>query len=46
MGFGLMTGLTGLQLVTASKDYALAVLHTSEITIGHNRSSQSGNSLQ
>jgi hypothetical protein len=27
-----------LQLVTTSKDYALTVLHTSQITIEHNRS--------
>jgi hypothetical protein len=30
-----------LQLVTASKDYALTVLHTSQITMGHTRSSPS-----
>jgi hypothetical protein len=30
-----------LQLVTTSKGYALTVLHTSQITIGHIRSSQS-----
>jgi hypothetical protein len=29
-----------LQVVTVSKDYALTVLHTSQITIGHVRSSQ------
>jgi hypothetical protein len=31
----------GTLFVTASKDYALTVLHTSQITIGHTRSSQS-----
>jgi hypothetical protein len=30
-----------LQLVTASEDYALTVLHASQNTIGHIRSSQS-----
>jgi hypothetical protein len=30
-----------LQLVTTSKDYALTVLHISQIPIGHTRSSQS-----
>jgi hypothetical protein len=28
-----------LQLVTTTKDYALTVLHTSQITVGHTRSS-------
>jgi hypothetical protein len=42
MGFGLVIGFIELlQLITASKDYALTVLHTSQITIGHTRSSQS-----
>jgi hypothetical protein len=42
MGFWLVIGFTELlQLVTASKDYALTVLHTSKITLRHNRSSQS-----
>lgn len=41
MGFGLVIRFTELQLITASKDYALTVLHTSQITIGHIRSSQS-----
>jgi hypothetical protein len=42
MAFGLVTGFIELlQLVTTSKDYALTVLHTSQITIGHTRSSQS-----
>jgi hypothetical protein len=40
-GFGLALVFTELlQLVTASEDYAITVLHTSEITIGHPRSSQ------
>jgi hypothetical protein len=42
MGFGLVIGFIELlQLLTASKDYAVTVLHTSQITIGHFRSSQS-----
>jgi hypothetical protein len=42
MGFGLVTGFTELlQLKTTSKDYALTVLHTSQITTGCTRSSQS-----
>jgi hypothetical protein len=42
MGFGLVIEfIVLLQLVTKSKNYALAVLHTSQITIGHARSSQS-----
>jgi hypothetical protein len=41
-GFGLVIGFIVLvQLVTTSKDYALTVLHTSQITIGHTRSPQS-----
>jgi hypothetical protein len=39
---GLMTGFIELvQLVTTSNDCALTVLHTSQITIEHTRSSQS-----
>jgi hypothetical protein len=30
-----------IELITASKDYALTVLHTSQIAIGHTMSSQS-----
>jgi hypothetical protein len=42
MGFGLEIGFIELtQLKITSKDYVLTVLHTSQITIGHNRSSQS-----
>jgi hypothetical protein len=42
MGFGLLIGFTEfLQHVTTSTDYALTVLHTSQITTGHTRSSQS-----
>jgi hypothetical protein len=42
MGFGSVIGfIESLQLVTASKDYALTVLHSSQITIGLTRSSQS-----
>jgi hypothetical protein len=38
----LVIGFIGLlQLVTASKDYALIVIHTSQITTGHTTSSQS-----
>jgi hypothetical protein len=41
-GFGLVIRFIELlQLVTTSKDYAITVLHTSQITIGHTRSSQS-----
>jgi hypothetical protein len=41
MGFGLVIGfIEPLQLVTTSKDYVLSILHTSQITIGHIRSSQ------
>jgi hypothetical protein len=41
-GFGLVIGFIELlQVVTISKDYALAVLHTSQITIGHITSSHS-----
>jgi hypothetical protein len=41
-GFGLVIGFNELlQLVTTSKDYAVTVLHTSQITIEHTRSSQS-----
>jgi hypothetical protein len=41
-GFGLVVGFVEhLQLVTTSKYYALTVLHTSQISIGHTRSSQS-----
>jgi hypothetical protein len=40
MGFGLIIGFSELvQLVTISKDYAFTVLQTSQITIGHTRSS-------
>jgi hypothetical protein len=40
--FGMVIGFSELlQLVTTSKDYALTILHTSQITIGHTRSSQS-----
>jgi hypothetical protein len=39
--FGLVIGFIGLlQLVTTSKDYAVALLPNSQITIGHTRSSQ------
>jgi hypothetical protein len=42
MGFGYMTQfIAPLQLVTTNKDYALSVLHTSRITTGHAKSSQS-----
>jgi hypothetical protein len=42
MGFGLVNGFVEFfQLVTTSKNYTLTVLHTSQITIGHTRSSQS-----
>jgi hypothetical protein len=42
MEFALVIGFTELlQHLTTSKDYALTVLHTSQITIGHNGSSQS-----
>jgi hypothetical protein len=42
MGFGLVIGFIDLlQLITTSKDYAVTVLHLSQITIGHTRSSQS-----
>jgi hypothetical protein len=41
-GFGLVIGFIELlQLVTTSKDYVLTVLHTSQITIGNTRYSQS-----
>jgi hypothetical protein len=41
-GFGLvMRFIELLQLAATSMDYALTVLHTSQITIGHTRSSQS-----
>jgi hypothetical protein len=30
-----------LQLITTSKDFAFTVLHTTQITVGHTRSSQS-----
>jgi hypothetical protein len=40
MGFGLLIGFTEhLQLITTSKDYTFTVLQTSQITIGHTRSS-------
>jgi hypothetical protein len=39
--FGLVIGFIGLiQLVTARKDYAVTLLHTSQITIEHTGSSQ------
>jgi hypothetical protein len=42
MRFGLVIGfIEVLQLIATSKDYALTVLYTSHITIGHTRSSQS-----
>jgi hypothetical protein len=42
MGFGSVIGFIELlQLVITSKDYALTVLHTSQITMGLTRSSQS-----
>jgi hypothetical protein len=42
MEFGLVIGfLEILQLVTTSKDYALTVLHQTQITIRHTRSSRS-----
>jgi hypothetical protein len=42
MGFGLVIRfIEPLQLVTTNKDYIVTVLHTSQITIGHVRSSQS-----
>jgi hypothetical protein len=42
MGFGLVIGFTELlELIITNKDYAVTVLHTSQITIGHTRSSQS-----
>jgi hypothetical protein len=41
-GFESVIGFTKfLQLITTSKSYALTVLHTSQITVGHTRSSQS-----
>jgi hypothetical protein len=41
-GFWLVIGFIELlQLVTTSKDYALTVLHISQITVGHTSSSQS-----
>jgi hypothetical protein len=41
-GFGSVTGFIELlQLVNTSKDYALTVLHISQITTGHTTSSQS-----
>jgi hypothetical protein len=40
-GFRLVIGFTELlKLVTTSKDCAVTVLHTSQIAIGHTRSSQ------
>jgi hypothetical protein len=43
MGFGLVIEfLELLQLMTTSKDHAVTVLHISQTTIGHTRSSQSG----
>jgi hypothetical protein len=42
MGFGLVIRFTELlQLITTSKEHAVTCLHTSQITIGHTRSSQS-----
>jgi hypothetical protein len=42
MGFDLVIGFIDLiQFVTTSKNYTLTVLHTSQITIGHTRSSHS-----
>jgi hypothetical protein len=42
MGFGVVIGFIELsQLATQSKNYALTVLQTSQIAVGHNRSSQS-----
>jgi hypothetical protein len=42
MGFGLVIRFIELlQLVTTSKAYAVTVLQTSQITVGHTRSSQS-----
>jgi hypothetical protein len=42
MGFELVIGfIETLRLLTTSKDFALTVLHSSQITIGHTRSSQS-----
>jgi hypothetical protein len=42
MGFGFMPGfIEFFQLVTTSKDYVLTALHTSQITVGHAKSSQS-----
>jgi hypothetical protein len=42
MGIGLVIRFIELlQLVTTSKDYAVTILHTSQITIGHTRSSHS-----
>jgi hypothetical protein len=42
MGFWMVIGLIEFwQLVTTSKDYVLTVIHTSQITKGHTRSSQS-----
>jgi hypothetical protein len=41
MGFELVIGFIELlQFITTSKDYVLTVLHASQITIGHTRSSQ------
>jgi hypothetical protein len=41
MGFGLVIGfIAHLHVVTTSKDNALTVLHTSQITIGQTRSHQ------
>jgi hypothetical protein len=41
MGFGSVIGFIEFLQIVTSKDYALIVLHTSQITTEHNRSSQS-----